>query len=126
MPPVTVSNYNLFLHNRDDNPIFNGYSFATWQSTFNQDINSLNTDPLFRSSSTGDFTPTNKQVCKMGLSSVWSGTANVTDYNGKVITNGSGALQVPYVPAGAIWCSAGGAGSPYCKLHPYSGSMKWY
>src|ERR1035438_8112898 len=58
LPPVTISNDNLFFHNRDANSLFYNdssatyYNLAQWQTAFSQDLNSLNANPSFVNSST--------------------------------------------------------------------------
>jgi len=60
---ATISDHNMFLHSGNyitteplvyNNSTATPYTLATWQSTYNQDINSINADPLFIDAST-DF-----------------------------------------------------------------------
>lgn len=68
LPPVTLSNNNIFFHDRDSNSLFynastaTGYTITQWQSVFNQDLNSLNTNPLFLNASTAYSLPTDFQL----------------------------------------------------------------
>jgi hypothetical protein len=69
-------------------------SFSEWQLA-GRGVDSNNGDPLFTSSVGGDFSIQSGSPCKdTGSNAVWSGTADIDDYKGHTITDGSGAIAV--------------------------------
>jgi hypothetical protein len=70
----------------------NNYTTLVFWLALGVDVASLNTDPLFVSSSDFHLTNTSPAI-NAGTNSAWSGIANVTDYEGiNPITNGAGTI----------------------------------
>ena len=80
-------NYNLYYSPNDTSAIFSYHGtgrndFATWKTLSGMDANSINADPLFTNSTTGDFSLTSgSPCCGVNLGSTYRMTINGRDRN---------------------------------------------
>jgi len=102
-PPVEaddiVMDYNVIYGTHADS---GGFTAIT--ETTHPNSHPITIDPLFTNAAGGDFTlQAGSSALNVCDNSVWQGTANVVDYNGVAITDGSGNIVAP---GGTVNCGA--------------------
>lgn len=137
--PTSIWTNNVFVNNA-------GYGFADYGAVdatvtyscfynnttgnytgFTPGIGCIEVDPIFYNPNSNDYSLKLASPCRnTGDNTVWSGTANITDYAGNAITDGSGNIIAGTVDMGAHEFSAFNTQvNPYYSLEsPIAGSVK--